>query len=130
MPIPIKIAGPVLRGLAALALACASAAASATPLDLPGSLPNMAGVGIGSTTEFAGGKDRTVGVVPGLRYVTPGGRLLEWYGPYAQFNFGGLTGFQWGPAASLRLGRNNVDDPVVSRLHEINHGGGRRLHRL
>lgn len=107
------------RGLAALVLAGASAAAIATPLSLPGSLPNMAGLGIGSTTEFAGGKDRMVGVVPGLRYVTPGGRLLEWYGPYAQFNFGGLTGFQWGPAVGLRLGRNDVDDPVVARLHEI-----------
>ncbi|WP_432258625.1 MipA/OmpV family protein [Cupriavidus sp. TMH.W2] len=109
-----------LRGaLATLSLAGATAAATATPLSLPGSLPNMAGLGVGSTTEFAGGKDRMVGVVPGLRYVTPGGRLLEWYGPYAQFNFGGLTGFQWGPAVGLRLGRNNVDDPVVSRVHEI-----------
>ncbi len=109
-----------LRGaLAALSLAGAATAVPAAPLSLPGSLPNMAGLGIGSTTEFAGGKDRMIGVVPGLRYVTPGGRLLEWYGPYAQFNLGGLTGFQWGPAVGLRLGRNNVDDPVVSRLHEI-----------
>lgn len=45
--------------------------------------------------------------------------MLEWYGPYAQYNFGGLTGFQWGPAVSLRLGRNDVSDPVVSRIHEI-----------
>lgn len=111
-----RIAGP---GLVGLALALATGSSAASPMDLPGALPNMVGLGVGSTTEFAGGKDRMIGVVPGVRYVTPGGRLLEWYGPYAQFNFGGLTGFQWGPAVSLRLGRSGVDDPVVSRIHEI-----------
>jgi MipA family protein len=65
--------------------------------------------------------------VPGLRYVTSDDHLLEWYGPYAQFDFGGLTGFQWGPAASLRLGRSHVDDPVVSQIHDVHttvEGGG------
>lgn len=109
-----------LRGaLAGIALAVAAHPGEAAPVSLPGSLPNMVGLGVGSTTEFAGGKDRMIGVVPGVRYVTPGGRLLEWYGSYAQFNFGGLTGFQWGPAVGLRLGRNNVDDPVVAQVHAI-----------
>lgn len=93
--------------------------ASASPVDLPGTIPNMVGIGIGSTTEYAGGNERIVGALPGLRYTTEGGRLLEWYGPYAQFNFGSLTGWQYGPAVSLRLGRNNVDDPVVARIHEV-----------
>jgi outer membrane protein len=99
----------------------------ATGIDLPNSLPNMIGGGVGSTTDYAGGKDRMVGVVPGLRYVTSGGHLLEWYGPYAQFDFGGVTGFQWGPAVALRLGRKHVDDPVVSQIHEVDttvEGGG------
>ncbi|MFJ4290342.1 MipA/OmpV family protein [Cupriavidus sp. NPDC089707] len=109
-----------LRGaLAGIALAVTAYSGEAAPVSLPGSLPNMVGLGVGSTTEFAGGKDRMIGVVPGVRYVTPGGRLLEWYGPYAQFNFGGLTGFQWGPAVGLRLGRNNVDDAMVAQLPEI-----------
>jgi len=93
--------------------------ADATPFDLPGAIPNMVGLGIGSTTEYAGGNERMLGVLPGLRYTTDSGRLLEWYGPYAQFNFGHLTGWQYGPAVSLRLGRKDVDDPVVSRIHEI-----------
>jgi outer membrane protein len=93
--------------------------ACAGPVDLPGSLPNMVGVGIGSTTQYAGGSDRIVGVLPGLRYTTSSGDLLEWYGPYAQFDFGGETGWQWGPAISLRLGRHDVDDAVVSRIHTI-----------
>lgn len=105
--------------LAALLLTALTGGVGAAPIDLPGTIPNMVGVGIGSTTQYAGGNERTVGVLPGLRYTTDGGRLLEWYGPYAQFNFGGLTGWQYGPAAQLRLGRKNVDDPVVARVHEI-----------
>lgn len=103
----------------ALLFVAVASGASASPIDLPGMIPNMVGGGIGSTTQYAGGNERTLGVLPGLRYTTEGGKLLEWYGPYAQFNFGGLTGWQYGPAVQLRLGRNNVDDPVVARIHEI-----------
>lgn len=102
-----------------LCLAAISGAAHAAPVDLPGELPNMVGLGIGSTTQYAGGNERMLGVVPGLRYTTESGKLLEWYGPFAQFNFGGLTGLQYGPAVGLRLGRKNVDDPVVARIHDI-----------
>ncbi|WP_233446526.1 hypothetical protein [Paraburkholderia terrae] len=62
-----------------------------------------------------------------MRYVTSGGHLLEGYGTYAQYNFGNLTGFQWGPALALRLGRRNVDDAVVSQIHSADttlEGGG------
>ncbi|EHP38070.1 MltA-interacting MipA [Cupriavidus basilensis OR16] len=110
LPLPVAFA---------FALALMAGRAGAAPVDLPNSLPNMVGGGIGSTTQYAGGKDRMIGVVPGLRYVTPGGHLFEWYGPYAQYNLGGVTGFQWGPSVALRLGRKDVDDPVVSQIHEI-----------
>lgn len=93
--------------------------AVAGPVDLPSSLPNLFGVGIGTTTEYAGGRERMVGVLPGLRYTTDTGHLFEWYGPYAQFNFGTGTGFEWGPAVALRLGRHDVSDPVVSQIHTI-----------
>jgi len=107
------------RLLAALLAAALAGTAHASPIDLPGAIPNMVGIGVGSTTEYAGGNERMLGVLPGLRYTTESGRLLEWYGPYAQFNFGGLTGWQYGPAVSLRLGRKDVDDPVVAQVHEI-----------
>lgn len=99
--------------------ACISHCAFAGPVDLPGSLPNLFGVGVGTTTQYAGGNERTVGVLPGLRYTTASGHLFEWYGPYAQYNFETGSGFQWGPAISLRLGRHDVDDPVVSQIHTI-----------
>ncbi len=57
----------------------------------------MVGGGLGSTTDYAGAKDRFIGAVPGVRYVTDGGQLFELYGPYAQFDLGGLTGLQYGP---------------------------------
>jgi outer membrane protein len=113
-----------LRFFPYLALLCAALLSSsvfAAPVDLPQTqaLPNLVGIGIGSTTQYAGGKQRTLGALPGVRYMTDSGHLFEWYGPYAQYNFGGETGWQWGPAASLRLGRSNVDDAVVSKIHEV-----------
>ncbi|MGO4762877.1 MipA/OmpV family protein [Cupriavidus sp. 2KB_3] len=110
-PAPSRFLGVLLAGAASTAMA--------SPFDLPSTIPNMFGLGVGSTTQYAGGNERMIGVLPGLRYTSESGRLLEWYGPYAQFNFGSLTGFQYGPAVSLRLGRNNVDDAVVARIHEI-----------
>ena len=111
------------RILGMLLMTGAATTATASPFDLPSTIPNMFGVGVGSTTAYAGGNERMIGVLPGLRYTTESGRLLEWYGPYAQFNFGSLTGFQYGPAVSLRLGRNDVDDAVVSKIHEIDTTG-------
>ncbi|MDE1178998.1 MipA/OmpV family protein [Paraburkholderia sp.] len=101
--------------------------ASAATVDLPTTLPNLVGGGIGSTSSYAGASDRMLGAVPGMRYVTSTGHLLEWYGPYVQYDFGALTGLQWGPALSLRLGRKHVDDPVVSQIHDVSttvEGGG------
>ncbi|MGF6767859.1 outer membrane protein [Paraburkholderia sp. GAS199] len=99
--------------------ALATHRATAGPVDLPDSLPNFVGAGVGTTTQYAGGNERIIGALPGLRYTTGSGHLLEWYGPYAQFNLGTGTGFQWGPAVSLRLGRHDVDDPVVSQIHTV-----------
>lgn len=98
---------------------CAAVHVLAGPVDLPGGFPNLVGGGVGTTTEYAGGNERMVGGLPGLRYTTGSGDLLEWYGPYAQFDLRGSTGFEWGPAISLRLGRHDVDDPVVSQIHTI-----------
>ncbi|TJZ74795.1 MipA/OmpV family protein [Chitiniphilus eburneus] len=106
------------RWLFLAGLACAQAQAGGVTLPA-GGLPNLVGVGVGSTPQYSGGDESVIGVVPGLRYVTESGRLVEWYGPVAQLNFGELEGWQWGPTVALRLGRKDVDDEVVARLHEI-----------
>lgn len=118
---------PLGQILAAVTFCSLFQSARASPVDLPNALPNFIGIGIGSTTEYAGGKDRLIGVVPGIRYVNSGGHLFEWYGTYAQYNFGGVSGLQWGPALALRLGRHDVDDPVVAQVHSVDttlEGGG------
>ncbi|WP_168788408.1 MipA/OmpV family protein [Paraburkholderia aromaticivorans] len=109
----------LLRHIAAVASVVVLQNAIASPIDLSNALPNFFGGGVGSTTEYAGAKDRIVGAVPGMRYVTNGGHLFEWYGTYAQYDFGSVTGFQWGPALALRLGRHDVDDPVVAQVHSV-----------
>lgn len=109
----------LLRSAVSVLIFQGASCASAGPFALPGAFPNFFGVGVGSTTEYAGGNERIVGALPGLRYTTASGHLLEWYGPYAQFNLGVGSEVQWGPALSLRLGRHDVDDPVVARIHTI-----------
>ncbi|GGP24652.1 MipA/OmpV family protein [Silvimonas amylolytica] len=91
----------------------------ARAFDLP-QMPNMVGVGVGITTQCSGCKDTMVGAVPGVEY-HGNGWLLEWYGPYAQIDFGEPgSHFRWGPALSVKLGRSDLDDPVLKRLPEIN----------
>lgn len=85
---------PASRCLFAVALFAGSHGAWGASVDLPNGLPSMVGGGVGFMTDYAGGKDRFVGLMPRLGYVTSSGRLLEWYGPYAQFDSGGLTGLQ------------------------------------
>jgi outer membrane scaffolding protein for murein synthesis (MipA/OmpV family) len=117
----------LLRRIVTVASGAVFQHAVASPIDLSNALPNFVGAGVGSTTQYAGGDNRIVGVVPGVRYVTSGGHLFEWYGTYAQYNFGGLSGLQWGPALALRLGRHDVDDPVVANVHSVDttlEGGG------
>lgn len=93
-------------------------AARASAFDLP-QMPNMIGVGVGSTTQCSGCSDTMIGAVPGVEYHGQGW-LLEWYGPYAQIDLGEPgSHFRWGPALSVKLGRSDLDDPVLKRLPEI-----------
>ncbi|KAF0815276.1 hypothetical protein IGB42_00357 [Andreprevotia sp. IGB-42] len=110
---------PCLIQRVLITIFCAgSLSAAFSQVDLP-QLPNLVGAAVGVTTECSGCKDTMVGVVPGVRYVTESGRLIEWYGPYAQYNFGGLQGLQWGPAVNLKLGRSDLSDSVLNALPEI-----------
>lgn len=85
-------------------------------------VPNFIGVGAGATTQWHGSKDTMVGAVPGARFNLGKGRFVEWYGPYLGANL--LTDNHWeaGPVLNIRLGRSDVDDPVVALLPEIGAG--------
>ena len=95
-----------------------SAGALAADIDIPTLLPNLVGIGVGSTTEYSGGKDTVTLPAPGLRYVTEGGYLLEWYGPFGQLNLMNGPGWQLGPVLNVKMARKDVSDPVIKRIHE------------
>ncbi|KPC55251.1 MipA/OmpV family protein [Amantichitinum ursilacus] len=105
---------------------CMSAAGLAhAAIDLP-DLPNLAGVGVGVTTQCTGCKDTLVGVMPALEYHSEH-YTLEWYGPVAQLDLGAPgSSFRWGPVLGIRLGRSDLDDPVLDALpgiHNTMEGG-------
>ncbi len=102
----------------ALIFACVAQAATAAPtLDF---LPNLVGVGIGMTPQFAGSREQAFGAVPGVRLkIGDGNRFFEWYGPVADINLIDSPNWQFGPALGLRLGRHDADDAVVQKLPEI-----------
>jgi len=112
------------RATVCVALIALSYAAASTAIAAPGMasdlIPNLVGLGVGSTPQFAGGKDRVAGVAPGVRYQFQGSeKFFEWYGTLADVNLVESRQWQFGPALNIRLGRSDVDDPVVSQLPEV-----------
>ncbi len=101
-----------------LCLLLAVTGLSHAAIDLP-ALPNLVGVGVGVTTQCTGCKDTLIGVMPALEYHSSN-YTLEWYGPLAQLDLGQAgSSFRWGPVVGLRLGRSNLDDPVLDALPGI-----------
>jgi outer membrane protein len=110
----------LLSGLVLAAGALCSVPAVAQPGMGSDLVPDFVGIGVGSTSQFSGSAQRTVGVVPGLRYQLEGSeRFVEWYGPLADVNLLESRAWQFGPALNLRFGRKDVDDAVVAKLPEI-----------
>jgi outer membrane protein len=110
--------------VAGLVLATAAGFAGAPAHAVPGIgsdlIPNFVGVGVGSTSQFTGSAQRTIGVLPGARYKFEGSeRFVEWYGPLADVNVLDSREWQFGPALNLRFGRHDVDDDVVAKLPDV-----------
>jgi outer membrane protein len=61
------------------------------------------------------------GAVPAARIQWDTNRFVEWYALYAGVNLIDSGGWEFGPAAMLRLGRQDVADEVVKKLPEIDH---------
>ncbi|MFZ4288518.1 MipA/OmpV family protein [Variovorax sp. HJSM1_2] len=97
---------------------CTSAWAQTGPsLDF---IPNYVGLGLGTTTRYTGASERVAGIAPGARYqLDNAGRYIQLTGPEVSLNLLAGETWQFGPALNLRFGRTNVEDPVVSRLPEI-----------
>ena len=95
------------------AVAAGSAAAAGIQVDV---VPNFVGAGLGSTTEYLGGKERVWGIAPGARVALENNRFVEVYGPLADMNLVNSPNWEFGPAVSYRFGRE------VDALPEIQGG--------
>ena len=110
----------VLPRLAAFLFAVSSTAgAVGIQVDV---IPNFVGAGLGSTTEWMGSKDRIWGVVPGGRVQLEKNRFVEVYGPIVDMNVLDSPNWEFGPMASYRFGRSEVEDSVVNLLPPIDGG--------
>jgi outer membrane protein len=85
-------------------------------------IPNFVGAGLGSTTEWLGSKERIWAVVPGGRVQLEKNRFVEVYGPIVDMNVLDSPNWEFGPMASYRFGRSEVEDPVVNLLPPIDGG--------
>jgi MipA family protein len=61
-------------------------------------------------------------VIPGGRVQLKKNRFVEVYGPIADMNVLDSPNWEFGPMASYRFGRSEVEDPVVSLLPPIDGG--------
>jgi MipA family protein len=110
----------VLRRLALLLfLFSSTASAAGITVDV---IPNFVGAGLGSTTEWMGSKERIWAVVPGGRVQLEKNRFVEVYGPIVDMNVLDSPNWEFGPMASYRFGRSEVEDPVVNLLPPIDGG--------
>lgn len=87
------------------------------PLDLP--QPNFVGLGVGSYPEYWGADEQAVGVAPIARLSLGGNRFARLLVNDLRVNLLDDSNWQLGPVAVWRFGREDVDDQVVRKVHEI-----------
>jgi outer membrane protein len=84
----------------------------------PDYLPNYAGVGVGLAPDHIGSDDMRFGAAPVGR-VSWGERYVDVIANFASANLLDHPNWRLGPAAALRLSRDDVEDPLVDRLPDI-----------
>ncbi len=107
---------------AGMAVVFAGAAqGEAVIIDLsPVAIPNFVGIGIGGAPDYLGSDDLMAGGFAFGRY-TWGNRYVSLQGNFASANVIDHPNWRFGPSATLRFGRDDVDDPVVDLLPDIDH---------
>lgn len=111
----LKVA--VLLSIAVASIPLCRASDLAIPLELD--LPNFVGLGVGAYPDYLGSDDEAVGVAPMLRIGLGGERFARILINELRINALDHPNWQLGPVALWRFGRQDVDDPVVRRVHEI-----------
>ena len=87
------------------------------PIELP--QPNFVGFGVGSYPDYLGSDDAAVGVAPIARLSLGGDRFVRLLVNDIRVNLLDDPNWRLGPAGVWRFGRDDVDDPVVRKVHEI-----------
>lgn len=105
---------------ASVAMMSNSAKADTQFLSLtPTYLPSYFGLGVGSYPDYLGSDDAAVGVAPFGRYSFGEQRYIALEVNYATINLIEDRHWRVGPAGMYRFGRDDVDDPVVDQLPDI-----------
>jgi outer membrane protein len=85
----------------------------------PTYIPNYFGLGAGSYPDYIGSDDSTAGVAPFGRLTFGEQRYVSLEVNYLSINLLEDRNWRFGPAGMWRFGRDDVDDPVVSQLPDI-----------
>jgi outer membrane protein len=89
----------------------------AIPLDLP--QINFIGIGVGAYPDYFGSSDYNVGAAPFGRLSLGGERFVRLMANEVRVNVLDDPNWQLGPVGLWRFGRDDVDNAVVDRVHEI-----------
>lgn len=103
--------------LAAMAAGPGHAEDLAIPLELP--QPNFAGLGVGAYPDYFGSSDYNIGAVPFGRFSLGGTRFVRIMANEVRVNLLDHPNWQLGPVGLWRLGREDVENPVVDKVHDI-----------
>ena len=105
--------------LGALSVVGAGALAEDLPIPLELPQPNFVGVGIGSYPDYLGSDHQAQGVAPILRFSLGGNRFARLFANELRINLLDHPNWQLGPVGLWRFGRDDVDNPVVDRMDDI-----------
>ncbi len=87
------------------------------PLEIP--QVNFVGLGVGAYPDYFGSEDSRVGVAPIGRLSLGGARFVRLMVNDIRVNVLDHPNWQLGPVGLWRFGREDVDNPVVDRMHSI-----------
>lgn len=85
----------------------------------PSYIPSFFGLGFGSYPDYLGSDNTSFGIAPFGRLSWGEQRYVSLEANYASVNLLESRNLRFGPAGIWRFGRDEVDDPVVSSLPEI-----------
>jgi outer membrane protein len=111
----------LLAAILAAALGTIVSAVQAGDLVIPVELPepNFLGLGVGAYPDYFGSSDYKVGAAPIGRLSLGGSRFVRLMANEVHLNLLDHPNWQLGPVGLWRFGREDVENPVVDRVHHI-----------